>query len=357
MANPLFPNVPQLPGVPPVFRDRANEVIGIANDIANLVRPKLTHDAPGVAAGSRAVWGIYTLGGALALAVDSVVSVEPHREFRLSDYPTEKGGFQTFNKVATPRETRVSVTKGGSDADRQAFLDTLDDMTASLDLFSVVMPDNVFPDSSLVRYDYVRSQERGATLITVEISFTEVRQTATSAFTDSKAPAGSAAVQGGPVQAQPATAQQTPPPTPTAAIPPAVAAFPQITAAMPAIQRAAQVSQMIGVGATIGDIVAKGAGLLNIPVLATAAQSLTVQLVGQSVRLDLAQTADGLFADVYQNDALTIGGVLVQNDNPIIRSPYLGFLGDLIFHDTQGGLGNVSYADLGGRVALLFAGA
>ena len=36
------------------------------------------------------------------------------------------------------------------------------------------------------------------------------------------------------------------------------------------------------------------------------------------------------------NDGLIIGGVVAQNRNRIVRSAYLGFVGDFEFVDTQG---------------------
>lgn len=349
MANPLYPDVPQLPGVPAVFRPP--DFDGNPTPV-----PALTSDAP-EAQTTKPTWGIYTADGELALEVDSIISAEPTREFRLSDYITEKGGFQTYNKVATPGESRVSVTKGGDDSQREAFLRKLDSLVETLDLYSFVMPDATLRDRSIVRYDYMRSRERGATLLTVELMLTEVRQTAQSAFTDSKAPEGDDATQGGPVQSQPCALRETPASTPKAELPAAIAELPDITPAMPPIDRATAVSQMVGLGASINDLAAKGASFLSIPTIATAAQSLTTTLAGQGVKIDMAQKATGLFADVFVNDALIVGGVLVQNDNPLIRSQYLGFAGELFFHDTQGGLGDVSFTDLAGRVSLLFAGA
>lgn len=349
MANPLFPNVPQVPGVPAVFRDPTP--IGSAPPIA----PRLAADSPGVAAASRTNWGVYTAGGALALAVDSVVMIEPGREARISDYPQEAGGFQSFNKVMVPGTARMVIAKGGSDADRQAFLIALDAMIETTDLFTIVMPDQTLRNRNLIRYEFPRSAERGVTLLSVEVIFEEVRTGATAAFSDSKQPSGNNPVQGGPVQATTPTAAQQPSAAPPSANP-AVEAVPPIDASMTQAERAATVSTLIEAGASIGDLVTKGVSFQAVPTLVTAAQSLTTQLGGQAVTLDITQRDEGLFTDVYVNDALIIGGVLVQNDNAIVRSAYLGFAGDLYFHDTQGGLSDPSYSDLG-RLALLYAGA
>jgi len=350
-ANPLYPNVPMLPGVPPVFRGPDN--LGTSSPLQ-----PLTRDAPAVAAGARAAWGIYKPGGDLALKIDSVLALEPGREFRISDYPVEQGAFQSYNKVATPAETRITVTKGGTDTDRQGFLDTLDTLIESTDLFNIVTPDASFLDRNIVRYDYRRTNDHGATLLTVEIQTIEVRQSVQATFSDSKQPSGAKPANAGPVQPKPATIAQTPPAAPPSTNP-AIRDIPAITKTTPALDRARTVTSLIQAGATINDLVTKGVSFSSIPTLAAAAQSLTTTLNGQSVRLDIAQKAFGLSTDVYVNDALIIGGVLVENDNPIVRSAYLGFLGDLYFHDTQpdGGAGVPAYTELGARYALLYAGA
>lgn len=348
MANPLYPDVPNLPGVPAVFR--APDAV----DNVPIVVTALRSDAP-EAQSKKATWGVYYSDGTLALAVDSVISAEPMREYRLSDYITEKGGFQTYNKVETPAETRVTVTKGGDDSEREAFLNVLDNLIEGLELLSFVMPDGTLTNRTLIRYDYRRGREQGATLLTVELMLQEVRETAQSAFTDSKAPEGNDPTQGGPVQSQPAAITDLPPPS--SPVNPVLVDLPQISSLPTAPERAALVTQMVGLGASINDLAAKGASFLKIPALAATAQSLTTTLAGQSVKIDMAQKATGLFASVYLNDALVIGSVLVQNDNPIVRSQYLGFAGELFFHDTQSGLGDIAYGDLAGRVALLFAGA
>ncbi len=73
-----------------------------------------------------------------------------------------------------------------------------------------------------------------------------------------------------------------------------------------------------------------------VPVTDTYAQSLSVTLAGQSCRIDLSQKSVGLVLDLYVNDTLIIGGVLCLNRARVVRSLYLGFVGDLVFIDTQG---------------------
>lgn len=93
--------------------------------------------------------------------------------------------------------------------------------------------------------------------------------------------------------------------------------------------------------------------LFVIPLVAVPSQTLAVTLGNQRVRLAVYEKAFGLFVDVYVNDALTIGGVAARNLTYIVRSAYLGFAGDLFFHDTQG-TEDPTYTGLGGRFLLFY---
>jgi hypothetical protein len=217
----LFPDVPIFPGVPPVFRR--------AQAFGDVAVALLRQDALAGASGARVTWGIFDSDGRLALEPDSIAALEPSREFRVSDYPVEQGAFRSYNKVALPAETRVTMTKGGTDADREAFLRELDALVQSIELYNVITPDGSFLNRNLVRYDYRRTAERGATLLTVELQLTEIRLSASSSFaaanprplsgpgfvspfqgTPPKTASGVNSIQIGPVQASVPTAAQLP---------------------------------------------------------------------------------------------------------------------------------------------------
>lgn len=91
----------------------------------------------------------------------------------------------------------------------------------------------------------------------------------------------------------------------------------------------------------------------TIPMNDVFSQTVNVQLGQQNCRLDLYQKSTGFYCDVYVNDALVIGGVICQNLNQIVRDSYLGFIGDLMFDDTQG-LDDPSSPGLGTRFQLCY---
>lgn len=82
-------------------------------------------------------------------------------------------------------------------------------------------------------------------------------------------------------------------------------------------------------------------------------QSFQVQLATQACTIAIYQETYGLFLDLYIGANLVIGGVICENLNRIVRSLYLGFIGDLVFNDTQG-LTDPVYTGLGSRYQLIY---
>jgi hypothetical protein len=73
-----------------------------------------------------------------------------------------------------------------------------------------------------------------------------------------------------------------------------------------------------------------------VPLLTLPSQRLTVQLNGQSCDINVYQGIAGLYVDLGVNGSLVIGGVIAYDRNKIVRDPYLGFVGDIAFWDSQG---------------------
>ena len=93
--------------------------------------------------------------------------------------------------------------------------------------------------------------------------------------------------------------------------------------------------------------------MLIVPIKPLPNQTLQVQLAGQAVSLNIYQLAYGLFVDVLLNNSPVISGVIAQNLNRIVRSLYLGLVGDFVFVDTQGDEDPV-YTGLGSRFLLVY---
>jgi hypothetical protein len=192
MAGPFFPNVPVAIGVPPVLRNAANMAAGTVNLLAS--------DSLSVAQTTASQWGIYTSDGGLALNPDNIAMVNFDAEYRLADYPIEKGGFQTYDKVQMPFDTIVRLTKGGPRSEREAFVKTVEKMRGDYELYSVVTPEATYRNVNIARVTIDRSAESGAGMIIVDMHLREIRQTAAAAFSQTKDPASADAANNGPTQ-------------------------------------------------------------------------------------------------------------------------------------------------------------
>jgi hypothetical protein len=106
--------------------------------------------------------------------------------------------------------------------------------------------------------------------------------------------------------------------------------------------------------------------MILIPIQDVFAQTVNVTLANQVCQINIYQKQytdsanptspnliTSLFCDLYINNTLIIGGVICQNLNKIVRDLYLGFIGDIVFFDTQG-VNDPSSPGLGTRYVLLY---
>lgn len=230
-ALPILPSLPVLTNAPilpslltPSVVNTAQKILhpmGVASMVANSVSlpssgiPSLLHP-PTEASPTRIftaddfpfqydtlkVWGIY-LRKKLVLEADSVVSFDYKKDWRVAEYPQEEGAFQSYNKVQTPFDVRLRLTKGGTDEDRAAFFEALDKAQASLDLYDIVTPERTYSSASIEHVDYRRSASEGMGLITADVWLKEIRVSATIAFSKTAQPSGADAVHVGTVWARP----------------------------------------------------------------------------------------------------------------------------------------------------------
>ena len=194
----------------------ASALTGAAAGVPTLLHPPvgqrlevLTADAPGATGGTASgKWGIFDKAGVPVLLPDSVASFEFKKDWRISEYPQEGGAFQSYNKVETPFDVRLRLTKGGNDSARVGFFNALERVAASLELYDVVSPEKTYISASIVHIDYRRMSGQGVGLITADVWLHEVRVGAHAAFSNTKSPSGADAENGGTVQAQPTPASQ-----------------------------------------------------------------------------------------------------------------------------------------------------
>lgn len=91
----------------------------------------------------------------------------------------------------------------------------------------------------------------------------------------------------------------------------------------------------------------------TIPLSAVASQKLNVLLAGQNCQIKVYQKTTGVYLDLAINDAPVKSGVLCRDRVLLVRHAYLGFIGDLVFFDTQG-VSDPAYQGLGARYQLVY---
>jgi hypothetical protein len=150
-------------------------------------------------------WGIFQ-GGSSVIEFDSFLAVEVRDSSRIATYPLEDGAFASFNKVENPFEIRVTITRGGSPANRTAFLDSILGLKKSFDLYEIVTPEKTYLNVNLENFSFRRSSRSGKTLITAELFFKEIRLMAASSNYSTSSASGAAAAIGGMVSSVATTA-------------------------------------------------------------------------------------------------------------------------------------------------------
>lgn len=199
ISVPPYPDVPPFLGVPPIPR----------NPITTLLTPLialLTTDAPTVARllGIQATpsWGIWDASGQQPVLIgDSVIATDFTSEYQTTDAPVEAGSFTSYNRVQRPVEMVVTMTKGGSVADRHGFLLTAQAAAASTTLYTVVMPEATQANMNVVRMSFERTRDQGTQLIKVELHLREILTSAAALFTSTKDPSSAGQDNSGAVQA------------------------------------------------------------------------------------------------------------------------------------------------------------
>lgn len=186
--------------------------------------PLLTADAPGMAAFGPPAWGIFDQGLEPVLVASSTAAIEYNRDWTISDYPVEQGGFFSYNKVVTPYKGIITYWVGGGISERSQFLTSVEQAVSALDLFTVVMPEISYDNANITHYSYRRDARGGVTLLRVDVWVQEVLQIGVATFSATQSVNGATPRNGGTVQPQTPSQAGVPGGTPTP--PPAGGASP-----------------------------------------------------------------------------------------------------------------------------------
>lgn len=186
-----MPDIPNVPGVPALTNYAIGNFTLVTSDLIGILAGGLINN----------VWGIFLFGIPVLAAADSFVAFETKSDYSVPDYPVEQGSFQSYNKVALPREIRVTACCGGSEVRRQVFIDSIDLLIPNTFLYDVVTPERAYLNYNFTHSDMTRQAQRGVGLVTVNLYLTEIRQSAIAAFLQTAIPGIAGAVGLGNVQA------------------------------------------------------------------------------------------------------------------------------------------------------------
>jgi hypothetical protein len=185
------------PGVPPLLGD----VAGLFLDPSSVLA---ADDFVGYGAGAPPLWGLF-LGGVPVVVADTVTSFAYKQDWAIADYPVEQGGFESYDKVNTPFRAQIQFVAGGSEANREALLDSIAAAADTLTLYDAVTPEEIYPSVNIEGYDYRRTSRNGLGLMIVNVHILEIREDQSNNFQNTAEPSGASALPTGNIQAQPYT--------------------------------------------------------------------------------------------------------------------------------------------------------
>lgn len=181
-----IPNIPDFKGL---VTSGSNALIGLGG--AAIIRAIFGN-----------VWGLVNEFGVPVVLADNVLGLSFQSASTIVNAPIEGGSFASYNKVATPSQAVVQMSKGSGGAlQRGAFLAQLLALEGSTLKFYVISPEFVHRNMCITNVDYARSAQEGVQLIVVNVSLEEVREVKVNySFEEAEAPSDAKAVDGGSVQ-------------------------------------------------------------------------------------------------------------------------------------------------------------
>lgn len=169
-------DIPKVPGVPTLPSYSPNNVALLVADAVTLLTGFLGPQ-----------WGVF-LDGVQAFDYNSVVDFDYKQDWTVADYPVEDGAFLSYDKVQLPFDVRVRLASGGSEFERQALLTEVRAAANTLNLYDVVTPEETYSSCNIVHVDFKRTNLDGVGMILIDVWFQQIRQTATSTFSNTQTP-------------------------------------------------------------------------------------------------------------------------------------------------------------------------
>jgi hypothetical protein len=167
----LFPNVPNVPGAPQIPRSPdapTSTTPALADDSTQSVLASSANGSP--------LWGVFDSSGNLAINADSVRNFDWRQEYRIGNYPVQQGSFASYDKVTVPYECAVRVVCTGDIDYRSDFVSQVQGVIASLDLYTIITPEESYQNCNVTRGELSRHERNGAYVIVYDLFFQQIIQ-------------------------------------------------------------------------------------------------------------------------------------------------------------------------------------
>ncbi len=145
------------------------------------------------------LWGIFSARGKAVVIADQVKTFDYRKDWAISDYPQERGAFQSYNKVAEPGEVKIEFASGGSLSNRIALLNSIEAIAGDLNLYDVVTPERTYVSYNVSHIEYRRADGVSG-LLKVGVHLTQIRIATASTLSNTQQPGGADTVNNGQVQ-------------------------------------------------------------------------------------------------------------------------------------------------------------
>jgi len=100
------------------------------------------------------------------------------KQWQVSDYPIEAGGFAAYNKVTRPGQFEFTLIQTGSDLARFTWLEAIKQQikAAPLARYHVITPQGVYTSYTITGLSYQTRADRGSNMLYLDLQFSEVPQ-------------------------------------------------------------------------------------------------------------------------------------------------------------------------------------
>lgn len=193
--------VPNLPGVPALLTGYSAVLGTVSLITSDLI-------ALGLISGPQ--WGIFDEGGNAVVTADTVIDLNFRQDWSIADFPMAGGSFASYNKVITPFDVRLRFVAGGSAANRNALLASIDAIAGDTNLYSVVTPEKTYQNCNVKHQGYARATQNGLGILVADVWLQQIRIAAAATRANNTAsPGGAPQVNGGNPQPQAPTPFET----------------------------------------------------------------------------------------------------------------------------------------------------